>query len=225
MGSQAAVSFSRRLFLGAMLWKNQLQARRLFHLPVIFSWMLVFAAALALGFLPDWGARICAVVGWVLLMGQRTTTRLRRDLSIWWLVRQVPVSSEQFILLEVAGPVLPVVLLSVVALGFGQGLSTDARLLAVLLIPGVAVCTALGAAGDILRQATASLLLAGTPPSESALGALIGLLGILLPVASVYLMQAVGIPFWGATLLAVLVTLVLAYGLVGWYGATLRRIE
>ncbi len=85
-----------------LIWKGFIQSRRNWHMASFFDWFTTFGIVVGLPFLPDIGSRIFAIAFWSIRLGTMSVTRLRNDLSCWQIIRQLPISSSQFLFLELS---------------------------------------------------------------------------------------------------------------------------
>ena len=162
-------------------WKDVLQSSRAFNLADIWGWLALFAASLGVCLVPDPGARALALAIWTVMVGQRITSRLQKDLSRWSLLRQLPFSSGRLLLAELALPWVLVVLLGWAALALASGAwLASTRFAAALLLVGLSAAVSLAAAFDLLRQSKPELLLNGSTPQVSSVGGLLGILCLAL---------------------------------------------
>ena len=123
---------------------------------------------------PDWGTRFWAFIIWCLLIGQRGTERLRSDLEVWAISRQLPFSGQETLAAELVTPVLGTMLLSWLAIGVSYWLGFSPQLSLILLAPAAIICIVLAAALDILRKCHSSELLTGQVAELGAGGLILG---------------------------------------------------
>jgi hypothetical protein len=162
-------------------WKDVLQSSRAFGLPDAWGWLSLFAASLGVCLVPDPGARSLALAIWTVLVGQRITARLQKDLARWNLLRQMPFSSRRLLLAELALPWMLVVLLGWAALALAGGAWPESvRSTAALLLVCLSAAVSLAAAFDLLRQSKSELLLNGSTPQVSSVGSFLGVLCLVL---------------------------------------------
>ncbi|MDD5370422.1 MAG: hypothetical protein PHQ40_15170, partial [Anaerolineaceae bacterium] len=211
--------------VGALVWRQVLQSLRTIRFGDIAGWIWVLLAGFAIVLLPGWGPRAWGVVGWVILAGQRATSRFRLDLSQWWLFRQIPASSEQILLAELGLPWLGITLLAWLALAAGGTVLLGLRLAAVVLVPLVTAGVCLAAAYDILRQAQVSRLLSENVPDVTALGAGLGLVFPAICAGVLFVLGNAGIWLPGSTAATLTIAGVLTYGLWRLVANALRRLE
>jgi hypothetical protein len=218
-----AARLPQRSGSAAINWKQALRMQRLFSLGDMFPWVLLAASILAGAALPGWGPRVWGVVVWVLVGGQQACAALRRDLTQWWLFRQLPFSSRRLLLSEIAPAVLLTTGITWLCMAISGWLPAEVRLAVCLVAPGAAAAAALAAAWDVIRQAKTGQLIAGIVPEEGALGVVIGLIGpgLALLLISRYAGQVTSGWLDGAAGLSV--CLFLAYFLMDLAGDALRK--
>lgn len=211
---------------GALVWRNAVQGERSFTLGEAIAWLSLTGLTLGLVLVTDWGARVWFLVLWLLFTGQRTTLSLRKDLSRWWLLRQLPYASGDLVLLDMVLPLAGVGLVGVgilIACLF-LGIPVPA-LIGWLFLPG-AVGAALAAAVDILLQSRTERLLAGNTPGLTLRAILLGALALGLPGGLGWLALARwGLPPWAAILAMLAVSVGLDYALYRLARSALRRIR
>lgn len=212
--------------LGALVWRNVVQGGRSFTLGQVIPWASIIGLSLGVVLVTDWGARAWFVVLWLVFTGQRTTLALRKDLSRWWLLRQLPYSSGDLVLLDM---ILPLAGIGLVGLGMLVGcLMLDIPVpaqISWLFLPG-AVGVALAAAVDILLQCKTERLLAGDVPGLTLRAVLLGALILGLPGGLAWLALARwGLPLWSGILAMLAVSVVLDYALYRLAGSLVRRIR
>jgi hypothetical protein len=161
-------------------WKDQLQARRYFRLQPVLHWFSVLGLAVAVLLLPN-----LIVQAFVLLLladnlARLLTTRLRADLSRWWLLRALPFSSGSLLLYELALPGILATLLGWLALAAAVQLGA-ATAPPAALIPFLVAAVGFSGAADIARKSrTAELMTGGAAPiSETGVLLAFACLGIV----------------------------------------------
>ncbi len=191
---------------GALVWKDLVQSWRLFRLPVLFDWLLLFGFIVILPLLNSLGAQLLMIALWALQVGKVCAARVRGDLALWPITRQLPISSARVLLADLSLPYLLVVLLSAVGLWLSAFLFRQGFNALLLLVPGIAAAVAGMTAFDVIRRSRSSLLLNGTVPGVGASGALLSLV-CAAAVLLVYLL----LPGIVGLLASVLASLVLAW--------------
>jgi len=160
----------------ALIWKDWVTSLRALDFGTIMAWLGIFGVYLGMILAPDWGARLWAFAIWTLSVSQRCTERLRADLKVWTITRQLPFSGQEILAAQVATPVLGITLLSWLAMGFSSWLGFSSVISLLVLAPVAIVCIAFTAAFDILRQCHSSDLLAGQVADLGAGGVVLGII-------------------------------------------------
>lgn len=185
--------------LWMLLWKDVLQSGRSLGLEDTWAWLVLFGVSLGVSLAPDIGSRGLALAIWGVLIGQRVTARLQKDLAYWSLLRLLPFSSQNLLLAEMFLPWVLVVLMGWVSLILtGAGLGSW-RIAAAILLPWLSAAAAFAAAYDLARQARSDILLNGSAPGVGSVGGLLILVCLALPVGMLYLFGNHGI---GSSLIA-----------------------
>ena len=166
----------------ALVWKDWVSTLRAMNFGTIMGWLGIFGVYLGIILAPDWGARVWAFIIWILLVSQRSTERLRADLKVWAITRQLPFSGRETLVAQVATPVLLTTLLSWLAMGIGSGLGSSPVIPLIVLAPATILCIAMTAAFDILRQCHSSDLQAGQAAELGAGGVVLGLVLAGIPM-------------------------------------------
>ncbi len=191
---------------GSLVWKGLLQARRTFRLTSLFPWFSIAALAFGISLLPDPGSLILVVAFWVIQVGQRSVARLRSDLSLWPLSRQLPISHKRFVLAELAPTFFLILAVSLAGFLIGSAVFAKPLGMASLIIPGLVASVAGISAYDVIQRSRSNLLLVGSVPSIGARGILLGLL-----IAVVILLVAFILPGIAGIALSVILGLSLAW--------------
>ena len=191
-------------------WKDILQSRHQIGLGGIWSWLSLLGISVGVLLAPDASSRLLIFFFWLINVGQRTTSRLRADLTIWWILRSLPFRAERLLLGELAIPWALTVGIGWLAILVGGDVLGAAALSAALLLPPVCMILSLISAYDVLRQSNTGMLLNGNVPDISWLAILGGMLCLAIPVGITWLLT----PFnWIGALPAFATSLLLAYGI------------
>lgn len=179
---------------GILIWKDILQSQRSFHLSSAFIWVQLFLLMLGFAILPDLGSRALVIGFWVIQLGQVAVIRLRDDLSLWPITRQLPIAYKKFILFNPIPAYLLSILISAAGLVMGSAIVKTPVNRLVILLPWIAASVAGMAAFDVIRQARSNLLIAGYVPEVSAAGIMLGLITTAVPLLiSIYIPGIIGI--------------------------------
>jgi hypothetical protein len=194
----------------ALILKDMAQSARSLLLSRVWNWLpsflvgagLVVSAGLRS---QDWALSTILLAYWSLLVGNQATKRLRDDLALWSLLRQLPMRYREVVGAELTRAWIEaslvvwlglalglVVLASVQALSAAVAAPVQANqlflqpsgwLILILLAPVLAALAILGAAIDVLRQAKSGNLLAGNAPQPGVLSLVLGALAGLFSIA------------------------------------------
>jgi len=160
----------------ALIWNDWVSTQRVMNFTTLVAWLGIFGVYMGLLLAPDWGARIWAFSIWTLLVSQRCTNRLRADLKVWTITRQLPFSGREMLAAHLAMPIIGTTLLSWLAIGIGSSLGFSQVISLLVLTPVAIVCIALTAAFDIFRHCHGSDLMAGQVADLGAGGIVLGIL-------------------------------------------------
>ena len=90
--------------LWVLLWKDILQSRYEIGFGQLWNWLILLGTSVGFLLAPDFNSRILILFYWLIVVGQRTTSRLRADLRNWWMLRSLPFHAESLLLGELAIP-------------------------------------------------------------------------------------------------------------------------
>jgi hypothetical protein len=180
----------------SLVWKDVVVSTRVPKFGAMMGWLGVFTSCIGLLLAPDSGTRLWAFIIGSLLVAQRCTGRLRADIAVWNLTRQMPFSAQAMLWAECGAPSLIAILLYWLACGVSSYLGFSPAIFLMLMVPVAILCIAFSAAFDILRHCQGSELLIGHVAELGAGGFLLGLamagLPVLLVSSLVSLVPAVG---------------------------------
>jgi len=176
---------------GALVWKDLVQAARTLTVGRAFDWFSIFAMMAALTLMPDPGSLAFLLAVWAIRVGKLSADRLRSDLALWPLARQLPVTSRQMILYDTVPAAALCVLFSLSGLAVSTLITGAPAWIFALLLPGMAASVAWMSAYDVIRRSRSNLLINGSAPGIGAGGIILGLICGLLPLA--FLLFASGI--------------------------------
>lgn len=195
--------------LWMLLWKDILQSRYEIGFGQIWNWLILFGISVGFLLAPDFNSRILILFYWLIMVGQRTTSRLRADLRNWWLLRSLPFHAESLLLGELAIPWSLTVAIGWLAISMGGEQLGALRLSLFLLIPPVCLILSLISAYDVLRQSNTGMLLNGNIPGISWWALLGGMFCLAILAGMIWLFR----PFqWIGLFLAFVASVFLAYG-------------
>jgi hypothetical protein len=212
----------------ALIWKDWVTTLRAMNFGSMMGWLSILAVYLGMILVPDWGARLWAFIIWCLLVGQNCTDRLRGDLEVWAITRQLPFSGREILVAEVATPILGATLLSWFAIGVSFLLGLSPQLSLILLAPAAIICIVLAAEFDILRQCRSSDLVAGQVAELGVGGLVIGIILAGIPLSTVsWIANQFNGPgiIWLGNLLGIVLSLGIIYVLWNLTAAIYRDIK
>ncbi|MBW6473683.1 MAG: hypothetical protein K0B14_11195 [Anaerolineaceae bacterium] len=191
---------------GALIWKDVLQTKRTFSLTGLLSWLQILGFLFVIPVLPDIGSRGIVIILWMIQLAQISVKRIRSDLAVWQLIRQLPISHKKFLINDLGFTYLQAVLISLA--GFLLGSAVFGMQIPGLawLLPGMAAAISCAAVFDVIRRSRSGLLLNGSVPELSAGGILLGVL-----FAGIPLLIYVLVPGIAGTLLAFLLSWGMGY--------------
>jgi hypothetical protein len=194
--------------LWVLPWKDILQSRYEIGFGQIWKWLILLGTSVGFLLAPDFNSRILILFYWLIVVGERTTSRLRADLRNWWMLRSLPFHAESLLLGELSIPWSMTVAIAWLAMIAGGGALGAARLSLFLLIPPVCLILSLTSAYDVLRQSNAGMLLNGNVPGISWRGLLGGMLCLAIPAGTIGLLHPLQ---WIGLFLALAASVILAY--------------
>lgn len=191
---------------GILLWKDLLQSHRTFRLTSVFNWLQIFVLLFIIPVLPDLGSRGLVIMWWIIQLARISIQRLRSDLAVWPVIRQLPISTKKFLLYDFGLCYFLEMLISLAGFFLGGAMFGAQMPGFALLIPGMIAAIFSAAAFDVIRRSNSGLLLNGSVPELSAGGILLGIL-----VAGIPLVLLVAITSGLGMVLAFTLSLGLAY--------------
>jgi hypothetical protein len=219
-----------RFLFGQGIWslvfRNLVQVLRKWSISQLVPWVMILSLSMGILLFPEWEARAFMVLFWILAVGQRAVVPLRKDLSRWWLMNQLPFRLESMVAGDLALPLVGTGLLCWLGL-IGAGM-LEAALPAYIwlgFLP-ITIGIALSAVVDVLRQCQSSQLLAGNIPDLTFLTVVMGILlvGVSLGIAWLFV-ERWALPVW-VWMPWVFVTLIgCDYGLVVLVRRQLRKLR
>jgi hypothetical protein len=165
----------------SLTWKDVVQSVGTMQISSFFAWLGILLLGIASGFTHDLGLMAWILASWTILILQISCKRLRSDLRIWAVFRQLPFVNRQSVLADLVNPVMLSILLTWIGLAISGSVSRSFNLVLVMLAPGAAASAAAAAAFDILRQSRVDALLVGSVPDVGSWGALLSLVCVGIP--------------------------------------------
>jgi hypothetical protein len=189
---------------GVLIWKDVLQTKRTFRLTGLLTWLQIFGFLFVLPVLPDIGSRGIVIILWIIQLAQISVKRIRSDLAVWPLIRQLPISHKKFLRNDLGFTYLLAVLISLT--GFLLGCVVFGMQIPGLawLVPGMVAAISFAAVFDVIRRSRSGLLLNGSVPELSAGGILLGILFAGIPLMTYLLVSGI---------LGMLLAIILSWGM------------
>lgn len=191
---------------GILLWKDLLQSQRTIRLTHLFIWLQIFIFLFIIPVLPDLGSRGFVMILWTIQLAPISVQRVRSDLAVWTVARQLPISSKNFLLVDLGLRYFLAVLISLAGLFLGRAIFGMQMPGLALLLPVMIAAIFSAAAFDVIRRSKSGLLLNGSVPELSAGGILLGIL-----FAGIPLVLLVVVPTVSGMMFAFILGLGLAY--------------
>jgi hypothetical protein len=212
--------------LGALIWKDLVQALRGLQFSESFIWLQLLGAALGIFLAPEWSLRLAALFLWIMFSNQIFSQQLRMDLKNWAIFTQLPFDPLRLVLMEISLPVLGSMLVCWLALGLAGRFNSGIQPVGLaILIPGITLGMALITSWDILKQCESEALLAAVVPGVDIWSFVVAAVGILVPAGMFAFLTAPGgwpvLPYMGA----LLANFAVLYVLGGLVKSSYRKIQ
>ncbi len=191
---------------GILLWKDLLQSQRTFRLTSAFKWLQIFGMLFIIPVLPDLGSRGLVIILWIIQLARISIKRLRSDLAVWPVIRQLPIATKKFLLCDFGLSYSLAMLISLAGFFLGEATFGVQMPGLALLLPGMVAAIFCAAAFDVIRRSNSGLLLNGSVPELSAGGILLAVL-----VAGIPLVLLVALPSGLGMVFTLILSLGLAY--------------
>ncbi|RPI22286.1 MAG: hypothetical protein EHM70_23990, partial [Chloroflexota bacterium] len=94
----------------AVGWKNAVRGLRLPPAGRLAGWLGILGLSLGILLVPDPVTRLVMSLIWILLAGNALVAALRKDMGVWWLVRQLPFPATRWVLVDLVMPLMGVAL-------------------------------------------------------------------------------------------------------------------
>ena len=208
-----------------MPWKDAVQSVRTMQISSFFSWLGILSLGITSGFTHDPGLLAWILASWTILILQISGKRLRNDLRLWTVFRQLPFANRRLVLAELVNPVMLSIFLTWIGLVISGCVSRSFNLVLAVLAPGAAASAAAAAAFDILRQSRVKALLVGSVSDVGSWGALLSLVCVGIPAGFLWFATAERILMPISLPLACLIGLALAVILWNRAASRLRTME
>jgi hypothetical protein len=164
-----------RTGVASLLWKDLVISLRTAGFSQLWGWLGIFFTMLGMMIAPVWEIRLIALLFWVYLVGKVATHRLRSDLELWVLFRQLPYRPQAALINELARPVITATCLAWLGFGCSYILGFFPPVTLLLLFPGIILGVALLSARDVLRRCNNVNLISGQVADLGARGVFLSL--------------------------------------------------
>jgi hypothetical protein len=167
---------------GVLIWKDILQTKRTVQISGLLVWLQIFGYLFVIPALPNIGSRGFMIILWIIQLAQISVKRIRSDLTVWSLIRQLPISYKKFLINDLEFTYLLAALISLAGIllgGFVFGIQLPGL---ALLVPGMISAIICSAVFDVIRRSRSGLLLNGLVPELSAGGILLGIVFASIPL-------------------------------------------
>jgi len=217
-------------FPGAWMvtWKDVVQSLRTLTIPRLWSWLVILflpiSGTIVGVLLKDRASLFVLIVYWVLLVGQQTSARLKKDLGNWWLVNSLPLSARRIILHNVVRPVFATIALTWIALWMSNLIGLSISPIVVFSVPFAVAGISFSVVFDMLRQADVSMLLVGRTPDFGLVGLIFGMFYIAIPTTIYFMIEHYSLSPVAGMLAIVLVGVSLAISLLRLSERQFRRV-
>jgi hypothetical protein len=206
------IRFPGRAGAWALLWKDWVASVRSIQFIEVLSWLGIFGLVLGMIWAANWGTQALIFLLGCELIGQRCTERLRSDLRVWTITRQLAVRSDTALAAEICSPVSLATLLAWLAMLAGHWLGRSVHISFFFQAPLLVLCITLATSYDILRHSQSSDLLAGYVAEPGAGGLIVSLVLGAIPLITVsWLASHWSVP--GTDLFITLIGLMISAGL------------
>ncbi|MFZ3152130.1 MAG: hypothetical protein WA116_10690 [Anaerolineaceae bacterium] len=201
--------------ISALVWKDVLQSWRAMTLGKFWNLLLLTSTMLSLILSPTLPLRLLSLVIWSYILSQLTVHRLRADLSLWSVMRQLPIPLEQAFAADTVGALGLSFIFSLSGLLLGNLIAPSPDWRPLLLLPGMLVAVTAMTAYDLLRKCHSENLSAGVVGNYGVLGVVLAALVAVIPIWLMSLPSK-----WIGLLIGLLSSLVLS-----WLGYSMARSE
>ena len=174
-----------------LTWKDILHSLRTLTILRIWYWLyilLLMFSMIVVGVLLKNGTFLFPLIfSWTINVSKRTTSRFRKDLGNWWLLRSLPLPPRRIVLHGTVLPVFVTIFLTWFALWISSSLGLSINPIIVISVPFVVAGISFSAIFDILLQSNSNMLLEGRPPDFGLVGLILGFICIGIPTLICFL--------------------------------------
>jgi hypothetical protein len=210
----------------SLLWRNTIQAQRTVSIGKLVNWLVIFGLGLGVLMTQDWGGRAFIASFWVAAASQQAAESIKKDLKKWWLLRQLPVSSYQTLIMNLLPPGVGITLAAYSAYFTARLLDPGITPVIGWLILPASIGVTLIAAIGILEYCQTEQLISGIVPSLRLPYVLFGSLMLAaMAGAAWFLLSYANMILWIGTPLLIILFITIDYSLYRLAGSSLRDIK
>ena len=176
-----------------LTWKDIIHSLRTLTILRIWSWLtilfLMFSMIIVGILIKDGYFLFPLIFYWTMNISKKTTSRFRKDLGNWWLLRSLPLPPRRIVLHGIVLPVFVTIFLSWFALWISSSLGLSINPIIVISVPFVVAGISFSAIFDILLQSNSNMLLEGRPPDFGLVGLILSFICIGIPTSIYFLIN------------------------------------
>jgi hypothetical protein len=174
-----------------LTWKDIIHSLRTLTILRIWSWLtilfLMFSMIIVGVLLKDGYFLFPLIFYWMMNISKKTTSRFRKDLGNWWLLRSLPLPPRRIVLHGIVLPVFVTIFLTWLTLWISSSLGLSINPIIVISVPFVVAGISFSAIFDILLQSNSNMLLEGRPPDFGLVGLILSFICIGIPTLICFL--------------------------------------
>jgi hypothetical protein len=208
-----------------LVWKAGVQSMRNLTASRLWPWLLLLLVTIPLALPLNGSDLLWVAIYWTLLVGQKTTGKLRDELGYWWLVDSLPLPAKRIVLQNLVLPISGVISITWIAMWVGDLIGLSPSPIMLCAVPFTVVGISLSIAYDLLRHANVNLLMDGRRPDFGPVGLILALLCLAVPFGLNYVIEHFRLPLAVGLLAVVAIGAVLAGSLLRICGRQLALID
>jgi hypothetical protein len=174
-----------------LTWKDIIHSLRTLTILRIWSWLTILFlmfSMIVVGVLLKDGYFLFPLIFYCTInISKKTTSRFRKDLGNWWLLRSLPLPPRRIVLHGIVLPVFVTIFLTWFALWISSSLGLSINPIIVISVPFVVAGISFSAIFDILLQSNSNMLLEGRPPDFGLVGLILSFICIGIPTLICFL--------------------------------------
>jgi hypothetical protein len=197
-----------------LVWKAGVQSMRNLTASRLWPWLLLLLVTIPLALPLNGSDLLWLAIYWTLLVGRKTTGKLREELGHWWLVDSLPLPAKRIVLQNLVLPISGVVSITWIAMWVGDLIGPSPSPIMLCAVPFTVVGMSLSTAYDLLRHANVRLLMDGRRPDFGPIGLVLALLCLAIPFGLNYVIEHFRLPLMVGLLAVVAIGTVLSGSLL-----------